>query len=420
MRILLLTQWFQPEPMLKGLSFAKELAAHGHTVEVLTGFPNYPGGKLYPGYRVRLWQREVIDGIQVNRVALYPSHNRSGLHRMLNYLSFALACLLVGPWLVRKPDVVYVYNLVTLGPAAFLLRLLYGSKVLMDVQDLWPESVINSGMVRSGVGHRLLTAICTGVYRQADWVAVLSPGFKQALVQRDVSAARIEVIYNWCDEDAQRLEPRDEVLAQELGLTGQFNILFAGTMGVVQGLDTVLEAAQLCATRAPQVQFVLMGGGVDSDRLAAKAETMGLDNVRFLPRQRPEAMGRFYALADALLVHLKDDPLFRITIPSKTQTYLYMGKPILMAMQGDAADLVEQAGAGLLCRSTDSAALADSVEKLLAMPTVERNRLGTAGAHYYHENLSMQIGIERFERRMLALTQAERTNGKSDGLSHLG
>jgi hypothetical protein len=143
MKILLLTQWFQPEPFFKGLSFAKALKSRGHDVEVLTGFPNYPGGKLYPGYRVRLWQRESVDGIRVNRVALYPSHDRSGLKRMLNYLSFGLSAALIGPLLVQKPDVIYVYNLVTLGPAAYLLRFFYGCPVVYDVQDIWPDSVVD-------------------------------------------------------------------------------------------------------------------------------------------------------------------------------------------------------------------------------------------------------------------------------------
>lgn len=221
MRILILSQWFQPEPFMKGLPFAKALAARGHTVEVLTGFPNYPGGKVYPGYRVRPWQREEIEGIRVNRVALYPSHDNSGLRRMLNYLSFAFSCLLLGSWLVGKADVIYVYNLVTLGPAAFWLRLLFRAKVLIDVQDLWPESVSNSGMLPGGAANRLLSAVCNGVYRRADGVAVLSPGFKRALVQRGVAPDKIQVIYNWCDERAQQPLPYDEKLAQALGLDGR-------------------------------------------------------------------------------------------------------------------------------------------------------------------------------------------------------
>ena len=125
MRILFLTQWFQPEPFFKGLPFVKALRDRGHEVEVLTGFPNYPGGKVYPGYCVRFYQRETMDGIPVHRVALYPSHDKSASRRILNYLSFSLSAFLIGPWLVGKPDLIYVYNLVTLGPAAFLFRLLF-------------------------------------------------------------------------------------------------------------------------------------------------------------------------------------------------------------------------------------------------------------------------------------------------------
>lgn len=403
MKILLLTQWFQPEPTFKGLPFAQALAARGHTVEVLTGFPNYPGGKLYPGYRLRLWQREVMEGIRVNRVALYPSHDRSGLRRMVNYLSFALSCLLIGPWVVSRPDVIYVYNLVTLGPAAFLLRQLFHAKVIMDVQDLWPESVTSSGMLRGGWWLPALMVTCSWIYRRADWLTVLSPGFKQTLIARGVSASKIEVIYNWCDETTQKPAPYDEALAEELGFKDHFNVLFAGTMGIMQGLDTVLEAAQICSAAMPSVQFVLMGQGIERARLEARAVAMGLNNVQFLPGQPPEAMGRFYALADALLVHLKDDPLFRITIPSKTQAYLYMGKPIIMAVRGDAAALVQRADAGLLCPPQDPVALAETVVKLATMPVAERERLGEAGKQFYYENLSMQVGIERFEQRMQIL-----------------
>ncbi len=407
MHILLLTQWFQPEPMLKGLPFAKGLTARGHTVEVLTGFPNYPGGKLYSGYRVRPWQRETMDGVGVNRVPLYPSHNQSGLRRIVNYLSFALSSFLLGPWFVQKPNVVYVYNLITLIPTAILFRFLFGSKILLDVQDLWPESVTSSGLLRSNRANRLLMAICVWAYRQADWIVVLSPGFKQALVHRGVSQDRIEVIYNWCDEYAQRPMPRDEILAEQVGMAGSFNVLFAGTMGIMQDLDTVLEAAKLCRTASPTVQFVFIGGGVDRQRLEAQAIEMELGNVRFLPRQQPEDMGQFYALADALLVHLKDDPLFRITIPSKTQTYLHMGKPIIMAMSGDASDLVKQAGAGLISSSGDPDALVNAVQRLVALSMEDREQMGRSGAQFYQKHLSMQVGIGAFEQRILAMVEAE-------------
>lgn len=405
MKILLLTQLFQPEPTFKGLPFAQALTDRGHTVEVLTGFPNYPGGQVYQGYRIRPWQREILGGIRVNRVALYPSHDRSGFRRMLSYLSFALACLLMGPWLVDKPDVIYVYNLVTLGPAAFLLRRLYGAKVILDVTDLWPDSVGSSGMLRGGISFHALATVSTWVYRHVDWLTVVTPGYKRVLVDRGVCAGRIELIYNWCNENAERPAPRDERLAQELGFVGHFNILYAGAMGVLQGLDTVLDAAQICRSYMPEVQFVLVGSGVDRGRLESRTAEMGLTNVRFLPRQAPEAMGALYALADALLVHLKDDPLFRITIPSKTQAYLYMGRPIIMAMEGDAADLVRLAGAGLVCPSQNPVSLAEAVVQLAELADEERERIGQAGKKFYVDNMAMQVGIDRFAQRMQILTE---------------
>ncbi len=400
MRILLLTQWFQPENFFKGLPFAKALAARGHDVEVLTGFPNYPGGKVYPGYRIRFYHQETMEGIVVHRVPLYPSHDKSAIRRILNYLSFSLSALLLGPWLVKKPDVIYVYNLVTLGLPAFLLRLLFGTKVIIDVQDLWPESVANSEMLGNKAALTTLNGICSGVYRRADLLTVLSPGFRQELVRRGVAPQKIEVIYNWCDETSIGLTPASVGLAKPSELEGKFTVLFAGAMGTAQGLDTVLDCAGLCREALPDVQFVLIGGGVDRSRLQRRAEEMELHNVTFLAPRPMETMGEIYALADALLVHLKDDPLFRITIPSKTQAYLYSGKPIIMAMRGDAADLVREAGAGVVCDPDDPHKLMNSINILRDMTDAERQKLGEAGHCYYMEHLSFNQGVNQFERIM--------------------
>lgn len=403
MKILFLTQWFQPEPFFKGLPFAKSLKAKGHRVEVLTGFPNYPSGKLYSGYRIRLWQREFIDGIIINRVPLYPSHDRSGFRRSINYLSFALSCLVIGPWVVSKPDVIYVYNLPTLGPTAYLFRLLYKAKVLVDVQDLWPESVINSGMLPIKIAHLLLEKYCNWFYRRADWITVLSPGFKQELIRRGIESNRIEVIYNWCDETAYNTKLKFDYSNSEyseFGLNHRFNIVFAGTMGVMQALETVLEAARICYEKMPKIQFVLVGGGIEVPRLKKLSEKMKLRNVKFISRQPPECMNRIYGLADVLLVHLKDDPLFRITIPSKTQTYLFIGKPIIMAVKGDAAEIIYKSGAGIVCPPEDPEALSSAVIQLAKMPSCKRKKLGAAGLSYYLKNICMKVGVDKFEKRM--------------------
>jgi colanic acid biosynthesis glycosyl transferase WcaI len=398
MRILLVTQWFEPEPTFKGLLFARELAARGHEVEVLTGFPNYPGGHVYPGYRTRPWVREQIDGISILRVALYPSHDKSAFGRVLNYTSFAISAAVIGTALVRKPDVVYVYNPpATIGLPAVTLGLLRRVPFVYDICDLWPDTVAMSGMMSSPVAFTLLDKWCSFIYRRARHIVVVSPGVKQQLIRRGVPPDKIDVIYNWCDEATIQPTISDAELASKLGLAGCFNVMFAGTMGLGQALDAVLEAAALCRRTLPKVQFVFVGGGVDRSRLEQKAGDLGLNNVRFLPRQPMSAMGAVLSLADVLLVHLKDHPLFSITIPSKTQAYMASGKPVLMAVRGDAAQLVIQSGGGLVCEPEDPRSIAETVARFAAMSPEQRRRMGAAGKRYYDAQLSVKAGVNKFE-----------------------
>jgi len=398
MRILLISQFFQPEPTFKGLPFARAMKEKGHEVEVLTGFPNYPGGRLYSGYRVRFYQQETMDGIKVHRVPLYPSHDQSTFRRVFSYISFAVSAFFGGPWLVRKPDVIYVYNLITLGPVAFLLRFLYGAKVIIDVQDIWPESVANSKMIRNKAALNLLKGICNWIYRRADHLVGLSPGFKKELVNRGILPEKIDVIYNWCDEASFSMIPPSSCPLKPLDFEGKFVVLYAGAMGPGQALDTVLDCAQLCKKTLSDVQFVLIGGGVDRARLEKRATEMGLENVSFMPARSIEKMGEVFAQADALLVHLKNDPLYRITIPSKTQAYLYIGKPIVMAVEGDAAALVHQAEAGVFCKSECPHNMLDAVKSLYEKSETERRRLGEAGHSFYMKNISFNTGVEKFEK----------------------
>jgi glycosyltransferase involved in cell wall biosynthesis len=410
MRILFLSQWFHPEPSIKGLAFAKALIRKGHRVEVLTGFPNYPGGKIYPGYRIHLHQVEQLEGVTIHRVALYPSHGKSAFGRILNYLSFSTIALLLGPWLAKKPDIVYVYNLVTLAPLALLLRTLFGSKVILDVQDLWPESVANAKMIGSAVVLRALNAFCRWAYRKVDQLVVLSPGFKVKLVGRGVAPAKIKVIYNWFDESSACRAEASTDNSGALGCNGKYVILFAGTMGTAQGLDCILDCARICKNSLPQVQFVLVGAGVERPHLIRRAGKMGLDNVAFLPPRPMESMGEIYAASDVLLVHLRDDPLFQITIPSKTQAYLYMGKPILMAVRGDAAELIRKANAGIVCEPENPAAMAGAIEKLISMSREDRNIMGASGARYYMTHLSFASGVRQFEQLMRTVREAAGSN----------
>jgi colanic acid biosynthesis glycosyl transferase WcaI len=398
MRILILSQWFDPEPTSKGLLFARELVARGHEVEVLTGFPNYPGGHVYAGYRIRPWVREQIDGISILRVALYPSHDGSAIGRVLNYMSFAVSAALIGTAFVRKADVAYVYHPpATVGLAAAVISFFRRVPFLYDVQDLWPDTVAVSGMLSSPTAVTVLDKMCKLVYRRAQHITVLSTGFKDRLVSRGVPSDKVDVIHNWCDETAIQPATPDPELASRLGLIDSFNVMFAGTMGTAQALDSVLEAAALCRQTLPKVRFVFVGGGIERERLERRAEELGLANVRFLPRQPMSAMGAILGLADVLLVHLKDDPLFSITIPSKTQAYMAAGKPVIMAVRGDAAQLVAQSGGGLVCEPENPQSIAATVAQFAAMPVEERKSMGLAGKSFYDKQLSMKAGVSRFE-----------------------
>jgi glycosyltransferase involved in cell wall biosynthesis len=406
MKILILTQWFDPEPCFKGLAFARQLARRGDTVEIRTGFPNYPDGKVYPGYRVRPWRVERVEGFRVCRVALYPSHDRSALRRSMNYASFALASAILGPFLAHRPDVIYVYHPPgTIGFPALLLRWWFSVPVVYDVQDLWPDTIAATGMVSSRTALSLLDRLCRFVYRHADQLVVLSPGFRRALIDRGVPENRIQVIYNWAPDDA--LAASAGPLPSYDKRTDEFRVVFAGTMGFAQALDAVLEAAAQCAVRVPQARFVFVGGGVDRSRLEMEARKRRLDNVEFISRQPPSAMRAIFDQADALLVHLKDDPLFAVTIPGKTQAYLASGRPLIMAVRGDAARLVERANAGVLAEPEDPTSIAAAVEKLASLLPEDRERMGAAGKAFYQRELAIDVAVDQFRDLFHRLTQAE-------------
>jgi colanic acid biosynthesis glycosyl transferase WcaI len=412
MKILLLTQWFDPEPCFKGLAFARQLARRGDTVEILTGFPNYPDGKVYPGYRVRPWQVDRVEGFRVCRVVLYPSHDRSALRRSMNYASFALASAILGPFLVHRPDVIYVYHPPgTIGLPALLLRWWFSVPVVYDVLDLWPDTIAATGMVSSRTALSVLDRLCRFVYRHADQLVVISPGFRSALIDRGVPENRIQVIYNWAPDDV--IEPVTTPFPSYNKSADEFRVVFAGTMGLAQALDAVLEAAAQCAVRVPQARFVFVGGGVDRSRLEMEARKRRLDNVEFISRQPPSAMRAIFDQADALLVHLKDDLLFAVTIPGKTQAYLAAGRPLIMAVRGDAARLVERANAGVLAEPEDPTSIAAAVEKMASLLPEDRERMGAAGKEFYQRELAIDVAVDQFRDIFHRVTQAKSWDGCS-------
>lgn len=398
MKILLLTQFFDPEPMFKGLYFAKALMERGHQVVVLTGFPNYPGGKIYPGYNIKPFKIEKKEGIKIIRVALYPSHDKSSLKRSANYLSFMASSIFFGLLLTGRSDVIYCYHPpVTSGIVAVFLSKMKGIPFVYDINDLWPDSVTTTGMMNNNFFLNVIKIICNVIYKSTSHITVVSPGFKNELMKRGVPSKKISVIYNWCEEAnliVQKSLKSELILKQ---MDGKFNITFAGNMGIAQSLDTVLEAAKYLQKDYLEIQFNFIGGGIDKSRLQKIASYRSLKNVIFFPRLDPIEIGQILEYSDVLLVHLKRNPLFRITIPSKVQAYLFVGKPILAALEGDAANLVSEAKAGIICTPENSNELAKCAVRFYEMTENERLEMGRNGQRFYYNELNMTKSIQKFE-----------------------
>jgi lipopolysaccharide/colanic/teichoic acid biosynthesis glycosyltransferase/glycosyltransferase involved in cell wall biosynthesis len=394
MRILYATQWFEPEPILKGIHFARLMREQGHDVRVVTGFPNYPTGTLYAGYRLKWLRRDTMDNLPIDRVPLYPSHSRSVLGRILNYGSFAVSLAIYGLFRRRRPDVLYAYHPpLTVGLAAAFIATVRRIPFVYDIQDMWPDTLAATGMVTNRIALKLIGALCRWVYARADRIVVQSPGFKVTLMERRVAGTKVEVIYNWANELAASSRGGGDLSA--FALSGRFNVVYAGTIGPAQGLDIVLRAAKLIEESEPRVQFILVGDGIDVEPLRALAAEIDARTVRILPRVPPSEIGNLLRAAEVLLVQLKDEPLFRITIPSKTQFYLAMGKPILMGIRGDAAELIRKAEAGVVVEPQNADALANAVRDLARMPQHELAAMGTRGRAFYEGRLSAEFGVRR-------------------------
>jgi colanic acid biosynthesis glycosyl transferase WcaI len=393
--VVLLTQWFDPEPTIKGMAFARELVKQGFEVEVITGFPNYPGGKIYAGYRVRLIQRELIDGVKITRLPLYPSHDHSAIRRIFNYGTFAISALFYGLFVLKRSDLIYAYHPpITVGIVASLIRVFRRIPVVLDIQDIWPDTLESTGMIKSSCILTLISGVCSWVYRKVDHVVVLSPGFKLLLNKRGVPREKIDVIYNWADEGS--LVSSAGLLPQNFPGDGAFKIVFAGNMGRAQDLDVVIEAATLLQEANSRVVFIMVGGGLDVARLKAETNRLQLSNIVFFSQRPMTQIGAILFAADALLVHLKKDPLFKVTIPSKTQAYMCVGKPVLMAVDGDAAKLVEQSNGGVIVESGNPSELARASEYLAALDRVQLVKMAEASRQYYLQNLSLEAGVRKF------------------------
>jgi glycosyltransferase involved in cell wall biosynthesis len=391
------SQWYDPEQgsaIMSG-TIARALMERGNEVQVVTGFPNYPDGKLYAGYRLRHYQREQLQGVTVHRAPLYVSHDADPRRRATNYLSYAASASAIAVTHLGQIDATLVHSTpATVSIPAMAMRALRRTPYVVHIQDLWPQTVTASGFLADG-HHRkvegLLHRYCDTVYRHAASIAVTSPGMAELISTRGVESKKISVIPNWADERHFRPVTPSADIVHELGPFRPFTVMYAGAMGEIQTLEVLIDAAAILRDHH-SIGFLLVGGGVSEPSLRARASGARLDNVRFLGHQPVERMAEILALGDAQIISLKDLPIFRSTLPSKIQATMAAGRPIIGALAGDAGALIRKSGAGLTTTPGSAMELAEAILTVAAMPTEERRSLGERGRRYYVNHLSQEAG----------------------------
>ena len=404
MRVLILTIYHDPEPIPKTGELARELQRLGHQVTVVTSFPHYPSGQLYAGYKLRPWMWEMRSGVRVLRTFIYPYHGVRASLRMVNYVSWMFSSI-AAAWLAPRCDVIYVWHPpLTVGVTAWVLGKLKRAPVVYDVQDLWPESAEASGLLKPGPLVNALHRLADWVYARVDRVLVVSHAAREYLVGRGVDAAKIRIAHHWIDDSAFDAPPSGRDVRAEYKLSDRFVVLFAGNLGLVQGLETVIDAAD--RLRESNVTLLLVGDGSDRQRLERDVRQRRLSNVIFAGRHPSSAMPDFYRGADALLVHLRPSRIADLAIPTKVLAYLAAGKPIVCAVPGATAELVRTSGAGTVSPPGDADALAGAIRQLAAAPASERAAMGARGPSYLSAHFRREHVIGEYAQILQEVSRA--------------
>jgi glycosyltransferase involved in cell wall biosynthesis len=422
MRILFLTDNFPPEtnaPAVRTFEHARVWVDEGHDVTVVTGFPNFPLGTVHEGYRNVLRAVENRDGIRVVRVWTYVAPNKGTVRRTLDYLSFMLTSVpaaLSEP----RPDVVIgtspqFFTSIAAAAVATLRRVPF----VFELRDLWPESIVAVGAVREGPFIRALERLAHRLYRRADCIISVTESFRTILVARGIDPGKIDVVRNGVDLGRFRPGARDNGVRTKLGVAGgSFLVTYVGTLGMAHGLEHVLEVAEMLKEEA--VRFLIVGEGARKEELVDRAERMRLGNVTFLEGQPRDAVPAILAASDAVIVHLRDDPLFSHVIPSKLFEAMAAGRPVIHAVRGESAAIVNESRCGITVRPEHPLEMAAAIRRLMAdrglAETLGRN--GRVAAEEEFCRNAAALGMLRSLRRVVegrscAATDLETTEGST-------
>lgn len=397
MNLLILTQYFYPENFrINDLAF--EMQKRGHSVSILTGLPNYPGGKLEKGYSFRPYI-EMINGVNVIRSPLVPRGSNNKLMLALNYISFPIFASMMSLFFINKKiDHIFIYGAspIFLAIPSIFLKFITRAPVTLWIQDLWPESLSASRMVKSNTLIKLVGKITTLIYYFMDRILITSPGFIESVRKYDKSQTPIDYLPQWGEEIFE-----NKILCKQINVykhmpRNSFKVLFAGNIGFAQNLEILIKAAEIL--KKHDITFVILGEGRDRIRLRKIIEDKKLSNVLFPGSFDISTMPNFFEAADALFLSLMDDSVLSLTVPGKIQAYMAMGKPILTAINGAASQVVEDAEAGFSCPPEREDLLAENILKVFNMDLAQKSKIKESALNYYHKNYSRKVSIDRIER----------------------
>ncbi len=381
-------------PAARAAELSQHWARMGHEATVLTGFPNHPTGVVPEDWRPRLRRlhyTETVDGVRVIRTWLWPLPNRKAHERIRNYASFCISAAVSGMAL-PKPDVIIATSPQLLcALAGWWLAFSKRVPFVFEVRDLWPESLAAVGACSEGsLLHRTLGTIAGFLYRHAHRIVVVSPAFKDQLIRYwNVPAEKISIVENGVETDLFRLDPAALEVRKQLQLEDRFLICYIGTMGNAHGLDTLIAAAEELQSALPNAMFLLIGEGAEKERIVKLAAACGLANIRFLDQQPHERIPAYVSAADLCLVMLKKSELFKTVIPTKLLEYMACERPVIVAVDGQARQIAEAAGAGVFVEPENSQALVNAVLDLAVDPE-RRQRMGASGRQYIVNKFSRE------------------------------
>lgn len=408
MRLLIITQYFWPENFRIN-DLVAELVRRGHEVTVLTGKPNYPDGNIFSEFLKNPSSFDLYEGARVVRVPMLP-RGQGDLKLILNYLTFALSASFLGPLRLRRRqfDAIFTCQLspVTVGISAAVMRAVKKVPMAFWVLDLWPETLQATGVVRSKILLHLFGKLVACIYKRCDLILAQSESFVPAIAQYAGGDARIEYFPSWSDLvfNAEDVEAATEIPVKQCS----FNILFAGNIGEAQDFPAILAAAERLKDY-PNIRWLIVGDGRMAGWVAEEIKVRGLEAcVSMLGRYPVERMPSFFKHADALLVSLKDEPIFALTIPGKLQSYLAAGIPVLAMLNGEGAAVIRNANAGLACPAGDAQQLARAVLELAAMSKDERRQLGKNGHAYAQKEFNREVLMDRLEGWFVELANTSR------------